>query len=164
MTLFGMCVVDVYLLHKECSGCDEPPNTFFWKLAAELIDQTTTRSHQLQLTKTTPAGLKRPPEDESPPSGIGLHVTPTRVTKLTKTKQPTHDGVPVFKQGVRKVQQCCTVCGEHVSWTCSHCRDKDRKPLHVHHPQHKPQCWRTHKTKNHDGPDADLEGTQLFDI
>ena len=142
------------------------PTRFFWKVAAELIDQTTTRSRQVpsQLTKTTPAGLKRPPEDESPPSGIGLCVTPTKVTKPTKTKRPTHDGVPVVQQGVRKVQQRCTVCGEHVSWTCSHCRDKDGKPLHVHHPQHKPQCWRTHKMKCHDGPDADLEGTQLLGI
>ena len=54
MMLFGMCVVDAHLLHKECTGCDEPPNTFFWKLAAEIIDQTTTRSRQVpsQLTET----------------------------------------------------------------------------------------------------------------
>ena len=131
MMLFGMCVVDAHLLHKECTGCDEPPNTFFWKLAAEIIDQTTTRSRQVpsQLTKTTPAGLKRPPEDESPPSGIGLHVTPpkslnqrrqkdqpTMVFQLSNRESARFNNVALCV-GSMSVGHAPTV----VTWTESHC-------------------------------------------
>ena len=47
MLLFSTCVVDACLLHKACTGTENLPNAFFWKLATELINQMSTRSGQV---------------------------------------------------------------------------------------------------------------------
>ena len=40
MSIFGMEVVDTFLVHNAVSGRSEDPNTFFSYLAEEMIDNT----------------------------------------------------------------------------------------------------------------------------
>ena len=152
-----MCIVDVCLLHKACTGTEDPPNAFFWKLATELIDQTSTQSGQVPGSAVAAAGTKHPHDDISSSSGIGLHVTPT---KIRKANGPTCDGVPIR---VRSDQQRCVSCKVLCSHTCSHCKTKDGKPVYVHHTKHKPRFWSDHLKACHGHSlDIDVDPTQLF--
>ena len=43
-------------------------------------------------------------------------------------------------------QQKCCVCSIQMTHTCSHCKDKDGKPLYCHHPKDGYTCRQTHST------------------
>jgi hypothetical protein len=151
MTLFSMCVVDAYLLHRSCTGCKDTPSAFFWKLAEELIDQRPSRhAAAAAAADAMPAGSKRPLDDPSPPSGVGIHVTPTKVMKQYTWKVGTQAGGKSLKTGARKDQQRCKECDKTTTDTCSHCLDKGG-PFYIHHPDKKPGCWAAHLKKCHSG-------------
>ena len=97
MTLFSMCVVDAYLLYKQATCVNMTPNEFFWRLATEMVDQPITRRRAQGHRRDEPSA-----SGTSPPSGIGLHITPTKVLVPRKRKHNgedvTYGGQPVLTQ------------------------------------------------------------------
>ena len=170
LSLFAMCVMDAYLLYKACTLSNAPPAEFIWKLAAELIDNDKAPRRR-PVDTTTPATLKRPSTDDpSPPSAAGIHITPTKVWKQYPRKRDgkivTYNGKPVMRD--RRDQQRCCVCNLQTSYTCSHCTDKNGKPIYCHPPRNGHTCWPTHFNHAHaeleDELDAAIEATTLFSV
>ena len=129
----------------------------FWKLAMELIDQTSTQSGQVPGSAVAAARMKHPHDDISPLSGIGTHVTPT---KIRKPNGPTYNGVPIQ---VQSEQQRCVSCKVLCSYTCSHCKTKDGKLVCVHDTRHKTKFWNDHLEACHGHSlDVDVDPTQLI--
>jgi hypothetical protein len=98
----------------------------------------------------TPAGSKHPLNDPSPPSGVGIHVTPTKVMKPYIWKVGTQAGGKSLKTGACKDQQRCKECDKTTTDTFSHCLHKG-EPFYIHHPDKKPGCWAAHLKKCHSG-------------
>lgn len=117
LSLFGMCVVDAWLVYSKCTEADEKQRQFYELLAEEMIDnqhdQVRTRGSLESATLVgspelvTASGHLR--------SGISAHITPTKRKRKTKDGQNTRF----------MLQGRCVVCGMKTTQVCSECQDAD---------------------------------------
>ena len=113
MSIFGMIVVDSWMLYKGCTGGNQLHQTGYYKaLMDALIDSP---------LKTVPETRQQAKASESTvaslwtkigTSGRGLHLTPT------KRKKPATE-----TQSARRRQSRCRNCNAKTVMVCSYCRD-----------------------------------------
>jgi hypothetical protein len=115
LSLFGMCVVDAWLMYSKCTETEEKQREFYELLAEEMIDNT----HDLRGRRHAPNSVTGSPELITPDghmrTGIGAHLTPT------KRKRKTKDG----KDTSYMQQGRCNVCGMKTTMVCSECQDEN---------------------------------------
>ena len=153
LSLFSMCVIDAYLLYKSASCVNITPNGFFWRLATEMIDQPTTRGRRATTQGTATPARSNGTSKRSPPSGVGLHMTPTKVMVPYKRrafngKFITYNGKSVMSQ--RRDQQRCVMCSTKTTWTCSHCTTGKGNCVYFCHTKEAKNCWLAHINSAHE--------------
>lgn len=122
-TLFGMMIVDTWLVFKGATCSSESQQDFYTYLAEELIDNTYDQVGGASSTRTRSSTTTSPEivnkATGAGKSGIYTHLTPT------KRKRKTKDGV--FTN--HSLQGRCRMCGLKTRYVCSTCNDD----LQVHH-------------------------------
>ncbi len=120
MTLFGIVVVDTWLVYSKCTGAieDEKQAEFYTLLAEELIENTYDsalgrRRRSDFVTEDSPT-LSR--LTGAPRSGVYAHLTPT------KRRRRRADG-SLTKQ---RLQGRCMICHKKTTYLCSVCSDNTR--------------------------------------
>jgi hypothetical protein len=114
MSIFGMIVVDSWLLYKGCTGGKKLHQIGYYKaLMDALIDSplkntTTTRQQQQRFSASDASVASWATKTGT--AGRGLHLTPTKHKTPTKKKD-------------RRRQQHCRNCNAKTIMLCSYCRD-----------------------------------------
>ncbi len=83
-SVFGMCVVDAWLMYSKCTETDEKQCEFYELLAEEMIDNThgqRGRSHHPNSVTGNPELITA---DGHMRCGISAHLTPTKRKRKTK--------------------------------------------------------------------------------
>jgi hypothetical protein len=137
LSIFSMIVVDSYLVFKKATGSDETPDTFFHKLAEEMIDfERTTRLQRSQIREAEAAAAV------SAGVSAARHLTPTKRSRGdaagNKTRMPGSSAKKTYKH-----QAKCVVCSKKMTWTCSECRDLGEF-VYVCHTTRRADCWPAH--------------------
>jgi hypothetical protein len=114
LSLFGMCMVDAWLMYSKCTETEEKQREFYELLAEVMINNT----HDLCGRRHLPNSITGSPELITPNGhmrcGISVHLTPT------KRKRKTKDG----KDTLYMQQGRCNVCGMKTTMVCSECQDE----------------------------------------
>jgi hypothetical protein len=140
MTLFGIVVVDTWLVYSKCTGTieDEKQAEFYTLLAEELIENTYDsalgrRRRSDFVTEDSPT-LSR--LTGAPRSGVYAHLTPT------KRRRRRADG-SLTKQ---RLQGRCMICHKKTTYLCSVCSDNTRfeRTPWLCHSEHGRHCFSTH--------------------
>lgn len=116
MTLFGMLVVDSWLLFTQCTESAETQKEFYTLLAEELIDNTYDNDGLLARRQRPVRGAEGSPTlahgTGIPRAGVTSHITPTKRKRVENGVVTTYS-----KQGR------CTQCRSKTTWCCSDCVD-----------------------------------------
>ena len=137
MSIFGMLVVDAYLMYRGCTQEESPQtmNEFIHKLADELIDwRQTTRA---QRTAYHFHRLESPPSKKR--SIEVVHLSPTK--RMKPTASPRH------RDSGKRVNSYCRECKtRRTTMLCSHCWNPE-VPICDTNRRH--ECWVSHCDKHH---------------
>jgi hypothetical protein len=119
-TLFGMIVVDAYLLAKGCSGSIKLQNASFFieELAAELIDND---YDKMRLRNTTTKKRSRE-VDPLPVINTSLYQTNPTPTKRLR-KNPKTGKLSICRQG-----RCITCKKQWTTFVCRECQKEQTDP------------------------------------
>ena len=116
LSLFGMCVVDTWLVYSKCKETDEKQCEFYELLAEEMIDN---QHDQVRGRRSMDMDMMGNPDlvtaDGHMRSGISAHLTPT------KKKRKSKDG----SSSACMLQGRCTVCHMKTTQVCSECQDEN---------------------------------------
>ena len=123
ISLFGMTIVDTWLVFHGCTEAPETQKEFYTLLAEELIDNSYDNIGGLQRRSPIRQGRARASATSSPSlfhgsvprSGSGPHVTPTKRKRMGKQGQLLHNQL---KQGR------CMMCKRATTSHCSVCVDE----------------------------------------
>jgi hypothetical protein len=154
LSIFGMCVVDSWLMFSKSTETEEKQRDFYELLAEEMIDNT---HDQVR-------GRRAVSEDGSPGiitaeghmrSGIAAHLTPTKNKR--RRRENMEDGEnnsKRFSNTTYMQQGRCIVCKMKTTQVCSQCQDENMDENSAHEPWIcKPTtfraCFATHMTTSH---------------
>ena len=88
LSIFSIIVVDCWNIKVGVlkDRCDETEDEFYLKLAEEMIDNTLDGGYVTRNTSTPPQPLPHTPvqPDGHVPSGVGIHLTPTKKRRKQK--------------------------------------------------------------------------------
>jgi hypothetical protein len=116
LTLFGMCVVDSWLVYSKCTETEEKQREFYELLAEEMIDNQHDQVRGRRFLDSASNSLGSPElitAEGHLRSGISAHLTPTKRKRRTKAGANTM----YMKQGR------CHVCRMKTTQVCSECQD-----------------------------------------
>jgi hypothetical protein len=142
MTIFGMIVVDAFLLHRECTGGQYVQAMYYKALITALIENSYGVGVVSRRLVGSSAASVASLESGFGSSGWGLHITPT--------KRVIPDVESVSK---RFMQTKCRLCNSKTIFVCSECR---ANPLIGEigaafcGPLTGRTCYRTHMEQMHD--------------
>ena len=141
MSIFGMTVVDAWLMFKACvPDSNESQKEFYKLLAEEMID------NKLDEVVTRNRATRRPPADQilanaSLTSGTGVHLTPTKEKRKNRDGELTGDQL---KQGR------CRICTEKKScYICSECKREHGINVWLCHSRTGRTCFHQHYCAEH---------------
>jgi hypothetical protein len=135
LSIFGMIVVDSYLVYSQVQDSSEPEKEFYTYLAEELIDNTYDQVARRPRSSNI-ASPEMMGRDGMPRSG-GLfgHLTPTKRKRRDRNNQ--------LQQG-----RCC-LCHKKTSSVCSSCRDESQKEVWCCHSKTGRDCFAQHYSSIH---------------
>jgi hypothetical protein len=124
LSIFGMIVVDTYIVHSKATGSRQSQKSFYQDIATALIDNNYDRSVRRSRgepgdqdpTLSTLTGVPR--------SGVYAHLTPTKKRRKSKGVYTKH-----------REQGNCRVCKRRTTYICSVCEDD---------PANGPEPWLCH--------------------
>ena len=143
LSIFSMCVVDAFLLHRGCTGSKESPDEFFSKLAEEMIESG-------RVARATREAIRQADElaearKRSIASGLGPHLTPNKKRRKSPGKE-NGGGNKVLNQASQKR---CSYCHRKTTWICSQCNDETDKVVGICHTKTRSECWEHHMESFH---------------
>jgi len=113
MSIFGMIVVDSWMLYKGCTGGNQLNQATYYKaLLDALIDEPLKTQPETRRTSMSTTSSGGSVSTSVCASGLGMHLTPTkRIAPATASSTG------------RRMQIKCRVCLQKTTWVCSLCHE-----------------------------------------
>jgi hypothetical protein len=141
MSIFGMVVVDSWMLYKGCTGGDKMSQTDYYKALIDGLIDNTYYDQSVEKIRVSARSVAKGTAASVGTSGTGLHLTPTK-----RKRESVESTVP------RRLQYRCKVCQKKTVMVCSICRNDgkygDSQAAYCH-PVTNRGCFRAHIDGNH---------------
>jgi hypothetical protein len=153
LSIFGMCVVDSWLMYSKCTETEEKQREFYEMLAEEMIDNTHDQVRGRRSENTGDGGIIA--ADGHMRSGISAHLTPTKRKRRKREAVEGETGNQMRLTNTSYMQQGrCIVCSKKSTQVCSQCQDENDDENNTHEawickPTTFRTCFATHLNTTH---------------